>query len=499
MTKRNFLCSFLIGFFVVFATSFTSIQTTSAAMCGADNSGACQIACTGSQGSIGDPTNKCTGFGSGGTVCCSPADQSQYEWPSSQCTALGGRNAIGSCDDIANTFDGGALLTLDCNPSGRCCLPSGVFNASNPLPKPQACVAANCTDTPGGACRVSCNGGETPSGAGVCRGADAGKTCCIPGGGGICQTKGGVCVSGSCASDNRESNSAGGSCVGADAGKTCCSATQNTSSAPVGALNYTLLEEIPGSTTGVTGNLATYLQNLYKFTFWAIGVAALFMLTVGGFMYVTSAGNTSRVETAKTIITDSLLGIIVALFAWLFLYVINPDLVEGLQLPNTVSTTTGGASPGTPPTTGSTCSTPNTSSACCPQSATITCGACTDCVAIPASVPNKGCGLSTCFLNSGLLAKIQAISGVSGWRITESWPPTVKHLSLCHTKGTCADINNSGGATDPDTIKRYHDAFKAAGLDVLYENSKDCAPYTALGINCRSYPTQTNLSSFHVY
>lgn len=318
-------------------------------MCGADNSGACQIACTGSQGSIGDPTNKCTGFGSGGTVCCSPADQSQYEWPSGQCTALGGRNAIGSCDDIANTFDGGAFLTLDCNPSGRCCLPSGVFNASNPLPKPQACVAANCTDTPGGACRVSCNGGETPSGAGVCRGADAGKTCCIPGGGGICQTKGGVCVSGSCASDNRESNSAGGSCVGADAGKTCCSATQNTSSAPVGALNYTLLEEIPGSTTGVTGNLATYLQNLYKFTFWAIGVAALFMLTVGGFMYVTSAGNTSRVETAKTIITDSLLGIIVALFAWLFLYVINPDLVEGLQLPNTAPTGGTTPAPGTSP------------------------------------------------------------------------------------------------------------------------------------------------------
>jgi hypothetical protein len=273
----------------------------------------------------------------------------------------------------------------------------------------------------------------------------------------------------------------------AGASRICCSIPD---AKPVEALNYTLLEEIPGSTTGVTGNLATYLQNLYKFTFWAIGVAALFMLTVGGFMYVTSAGNTSRVETAKTIITDSLLGIIVALFAWLFLYVINPDLVEGLQLPNTVSTTTGGTSPGTPPTTGSTCSPPNTSAACCPQSTTIACGACTDCVAIPSSIPNKGCGISTCFLNSGLLAKIQSINGVSGWRITESW---------CHTKGACADINNSGGATDPDTIKSYFDAFKAAGLNVTYENSKDCAPYTSLGINCRSYPTQTNLSSFHVY
>lgn len=328
MLKINLLVAFL----VLLVTSFFSTSPVLAVMCGADNSGGCQIACDAGQSSIADSTNKCTGAltGAGGTVCCSPAKTK--EWPASQCQALGGANAIGGngCDDIANSYDAGVYLTLDCNASGRCCLPFGAPNVN-----PQACSAANCEGSvPGAACRSFCRGGETDSGAGVCpRAADK---CCIPGGGGICQDKGGVCVAGTCASQNRNPNN-GGSCVGADAGKTCCTSATISSGPIVGKLNYTLLEEIPGSSE-TRGDLGLYVQNLYKFTFWAIGVAALFMLTVGGFMYVTAAGNTSRMDTAKTIITDSILGIVVALFAWIFLYVLNPDLVEGLKLTNTVRT-----------------------------------------------------------------------------------------------------------------------------------------------------------------
>ena len=97
-------------------------KTATAAMCGTDNSGSCQIACNNGQGSISDPTNKCTGLGAGGTVCCSPASYS--EWPADQCKELGGYNAIGdTCD--SNSFDAGAYLKVDCVASGKCCLPSG--------------------------------------------------------------------------------------------------------------------------------------------------------------------------------------------------------------------------------------------------------------------------------------------------------------------------------------------------------------------------------------
>ncbi|MEP7162931.1 MAG: pilin [Candidatus Moraniibacteriota bacterium] len=98
-----------------------------------------------------------------------------------------------------------------------------------------------------------------------------------------------------------------------------------------GGLTYTLLEKIPGSDTR-SANLPAYLQALYAFTFWAIGIAAVLMLSVGGFMYVTSAGNTSRMGTAKTIIADSLIGLTLAILAWLFLYVINPDFIN-ISLP----------------------------------------------------------------------------------------------------------------------------------------------------------------------
>ncbi|MFZ1626284.1 MAG: pilin [Candidatus Moraniibacteriota bacterium] len=91
--------------------------------------------------------------------------------------------------------------------------------------------------------------------------------------------------------------------------------------------NYTLLEPIPGSANTI-GLLNTYLEDIYRFAFWAIGIAVVFMLTIGGFMYLTSAGNTSRMESAKTVIFDAILGLILALVAWLFLYVINPDLVN---------------------------------------------------------------------------------------------------------------------------------------------------------------------------
>jgi len=53
------------------------------------------------------------------------------------------------------------------------------------------------------------------------------------------------------------------------------------------------------------------------------------MITVGGFWYVTSAGNQAQATTAKSIITDAFLGLFVALFAFLILRTINPNLVEG--------------------------------------------------------------------------------------------------------------------------------------------------------------------------
>lgn len=67
---------------------------------------------------------------------------------------------------------------------------------------------------------------------------------------------------------------------------------------------------------------------IYKFLIWTVGIAALLMLTIGGFMYMTSAGNQAAAGTAKKIIRDALLGLVIVLFTWVLLNLINPDLVK---------------------------------------------------------------------------------------------------------------------------------------------------------------------------
>lgn len=254
------------------------------------------------------------------------------------------------------------------------------------------------------------------------------------------------------------------------------------------AIDYIPLEPIPGAENAA--DLPSYISGIYKFALWSVGIAAMFMLTVGGAMYLTSAGNTSAMGNAKNVITDAVIGLVLALTAWFLLNFINPDILNGdLSIFDTMaispSVNDAASEAGTPSTnpTGS--------------------RECSNCVDIPSTINYKACPpapgyiAQSCKLNKTLLEKIGKID-MKGWRITESYPPTVRHASKCHLNGTCADLNNSGGPTDPKTIKKYYDAFKAAGLNVLYE-SKNCAPYKEAGVdNCKSYPTMTNGSSFHV-
>jgi len=97
------------------------------------------------------------------------------------------------------------------------------------------------------------------------------------------------------------------------------------------------LENIPGETSVGDANLIGYLENLYNFGISITGILAIFMIAVGAFAYiVTSAGNPSKMMDAKEKITNALIGLIIALTAYLLLYVINPDLVKGtLNAPTT--------------------------------------------------------------------------------------------------------------------------------------------------------------------
>lgn len=272
------------------------------------------------------------------------------------------------------------------------------------------------------------------------------------------------------------------------------------------AQNYTPLAPLPGTiitddtVAGVgTTDISTYLSGAIKLLV-ALGAAlAVLFAIIGGTQYVAAGISPDAKSGAKERILNSFIGLAIVLTSYLLLNSINPNLVRFNFMLPPVGTTIldqyqqlGGGSVST------SCPNPNdTRSACCPSG--VACKACSNCSEVANSnVVYKDCGAGyTCFLNTALLSKIKNIQA-SGWRITESWPPTVSHLSSCHQDGTCADLNNSGGSTDPATIKGYYDVFRAAGLTVVYE-STNCAPYLAAGItNCQTYSTMTNHSSFHV-
>lgn len=90
------------------------------------------------------------------------------------------------------------------------------------------------------------------------------------------------------------------------------------------AVNWEPLVPIPGiPATGV--NLSTYLIGIYNFLLSIVGIVAVMMLIVGGIRYITSAGNQAAAADAKDIITNAIVGLLLALLTWVFIATINPD------------------------------------------------------------------------------------------------------------------------------------------------------------------------------
>lgn len=126
------------------------------------------------------------------------------------------------------------------------------------------------------------------------------------------------------------------------------------------AISYTPLEPIPGFETA--SDFPSYVSAIYKFGLWAVGIAAIFMLTIGGGMYLTSAGNTSATGNAKGVITDAIIGLILALTAWFLLNFINPNILNGdLSIFSTMAISGGAGATGTAATGGGTTPTALTS------------------------------------------------------------------------------------------------------------------------------------------
>lgn len=70
----------------------------------------------------------------------------------------------------------------------------------------------------------------------------------------------------------------------------------------------------------------------YTFIVIISGLATFFMFVQGGFLWLTSQGNTQQIGQAKDKINSALKGLVIILASYLILNVINPDLLK-LKLP----------------------------------------------------------------------------------------------------------------------------------------------------------------------
>ena len=74
--------------------------------------------------------------------------------------------------------------------------------------------------------------------------------------------------------------------------------------------------------------LGDYINALYKYGIGIIGILAAIALMIGGIIWLTAAGNQTRISEAKKIIKNSVFGVIISLSAFTLLYLINPNLTK---------------------------------------------------------------------------------------------------------------------------------------------------------------------------
>jgi hypothetical protein len=68
--------------------------------------------------------------------------------------------------------------------------------------------------------------------------------------------------------------------------------------------------------TGGVGNLRTLVLTMVNFFLLFLGLLAVLMIIYGGILYITAAGEQSKIDKGKKIIMYAIIGIIIILLSW---------------------------------------------------------------------------------------------------------------------------------------------------------------------------------------
>src|SRR3989344_442164 len=81
-------------------------------------------------------------------------------------------------------------------------------------------------------------------------------------------------------------------------------------------------------TQGLPTDLGQLVQQIFIWSLYILGISVFVMFFYSGFLWLTAAGNTSKIGEAKTHMTNAVFGAILLLSSYLILYTINPDFVK---------------------------------------------------------------------------------------------------------------------------------------------------------------------------
>lgn len=86
---------------------------------------------------------------------------------------------------------------------------------------------------------------------------------------------------------------------------------------PVAAQTTSFSIEDVGGTLGLgTADLKDTVVNIIQWVLGILALIAVVMIILGGFQWLTAAGNDEKIEKAKKIISAAVIGLIIVLLAW---------------------------------------------------------------------------------------------------------------------------------------------------------------------------------------
>lgn len=101
----------------------------------------------------------------------------------------------------------------------------------------------------------------------------------------------------------------------------------NTMQVPIPGLEPFQDAAVSGSDLQTTW-IAEYIAGIYKYGIGIIAIVAMLAIAIGGAMWIVSAGNSGQVNTAKSWITNGLIGLALGLGSYLILGMVNYDLIN---------------------------------------------------------------------------------------------------------------------------------------------------------------------------